>query len=129
MGSHVCDEVGYFLVLWCGNCLFVLYCFLLVLWVVGHCVDLLLVVVGYCIGLLLVVVRWHCMYLLLVVVRCHCVDLLLVVVWCHCVDLLLVVVFWWWCSALACIVEVFPTPCVAAFYCFAMFFEMSIWSI
>ena len=83
----------------------VLCCFLLLGWRGGHCVELLLVVVG------------------------HCIELLLVVVRCHCIDLLLVVVSWWLCSALACIVEKFSTPCVAAFDCFAMFFEVSIRSI
>ena len=52
--------------------------------------------------------------------------LLLVVVGCYCVYLLLLVaVLWWSCSALACVMEVFATPCVAAFYCFALFFWVS----
>ena len=75
------------------------------------------------------IVCWFC------VVSCcwgggggHCVDLLLVVV-SHCIELLLVVVPWWLCSALACIVEKMSAPCVAAFDCFAMFFEVSVRSI
>ena len=47
----------------------------------------------------------------------------------HCIDLLLVVVPWWWCSALACLVEEFSAPCVGAFDCFTMFFEMFVGSV
>ena len=64
-----------------------------------------------------------CWFLLLVVVS-HCIELLLLVVRGHYIELFLIVVRWWLCSALACVVEEFSAPCVAAFDCFAMFFEV-----
>ena len=62
-------------------------------------------------------------------VLCYLLLLLLLVVVGRCADLLLVVVCWWLFSALGCVVEEFSTPCVAAFDCCAVFFEVSIGSI
>ena len=42
----------------------------------------------------------------------------------HCVDLLLFALRWLWCSTVACMVEEFSAPCVVAFDCLAMFFQM-----